>query len=154
LRDQVESRRDFNDPLLGPQLLAMRSGARSSATHLLNLLGSRGAVSLPQQPGPIDDWPGAVIRHGLAAGLSRQEMFDCVMGARVGLGQVAVETSMAGYGVHQPQLGKGFGVQARAMRAEHPGLVFARAATTGEADPLGDLDARLLVGLGPDRGRE
>ena len=134
----------------------MRSGARSSATHLLNLLGSRGAVSLPQRPGPGEDWPRAIIRHGLATGLSPQEMLHCVFGARVGLAnaQVAMEAAMAGYGVHQPQLGKGFGVQARAMRAEHPGLVFARAATTGEADPLGDLDARLLVGLGPDRGSE
>ena len=38
-------------------------------------------------------------------------------------------------------------VLARAMRAEHPGLVFAHAAATGEIDPLTDLDSRLFVGL-------
>ena len=45
---------------------------------------------------------------------------------------------------HKP---KGFGVLARAMRAKHPGVVFARAAATGEADPLADVDSRLFVGL-------
>jgi len=45
---------------------------------------------------------------------------------------------------HKP---KGFGVLARAMRAKHPGVVFARAAATGEVDPLADVDSRLFVGL-------
>jgi hypothetical protein len=32
------------------------------------------------------------------------------------------------------------------MRSSHPGIVFAQAAATGEADPLTDVDARLFVG--------
>jgi hypothetical protein len=33
------------------------------------------------------------------------------------------------------------------MRAKHPGVVFARAAATGEVDPLADVDSRLFIGL-------
>ena len=40
-----------------------------------------------------------------------------------------------------------FTVLARARRAKHPGIVFARAAAVGEVDPLVDVDSRLLVGL-------
>ena len=40
-----------------------------------------------------------------------------------------------------------FTVLARARRAKRPGIVFARAAATGETDPLADVDSRLLVGL-------
>jgi hypothetical protein len=38
-------------------------------------------------------------------------------------------------------------VLARARRSKHPGIVFARAAATGEVDPLVDVDSRLFVGL-------
>jgi len=38
-------------------------------------------------------------------------------------------------------------VLARARQAQHPGIVFARAAAIGEVDPLTDVDSRLLVGL-------
>ncbi len=36
---------------------------------------------------------------------------------------------------------------ARARRAPHPGVVFARAAAIGERDSLADVDVRLFVGL-------
>lgn len=38
-------------------------------------------------------------------------------------------------------------VLAWARRSNHPGVVFARAAASGELDPLEDLESRLLVGL-------
>jgi hypothetical protein len=40
-----------------------------------------------------------------------------------------------------------FNVITRALRAQHPGVVFARAAAVGEVDPLEDVEARLVVGL-------
>jgi hypothetical protein len=42
-----------------------------------------------------------------------------------------------------------FTVLARARRSAHPGVVFARAAATGESDPLVDVVSRLMVGLPP-----
>ena len=56
----------------------------------------------------------------------------------------------------QASQSKGFHVLTRAMRAQRVGggggrhgMVFAHAATTGEVDPLTDLDSRLFVGLRP-----
>ena len=151
VRDRIESLADFDHPVLGPQVLAVRSGARSSIAQMLPLLGSRGTVSLPQRPGPGEAWPRATIRHGLAAGLSVREMLDCTMGARVGLSNAhaGMEAALAAYGIQQPHLTTGFGVLKRAMRSPSPGLVFAGAAATGETDPLSDLDSRLLLGLAP-----
>jgi hypothetical protein len=48
---------------------------------------------------------------------------------------------------HQPG---GLNLLSRARRARHPGIVFARAAATGEVDPLTDIESRLLVGLPVD----
>jgi hypothetical protein len=42
---------------------------------------------------------------------------------------------------------EGYGVLARAARAKRPGVVFARAASHGEADPLDDTRSQLFVGL-------
>ncbi len=41
----------------------------------------------------------------------------------------------------------GLNVLDRAMRSQYPGIVFARAAATGEIDPLTSPDSRLFVGL-------
>jgi hypothetical protein len=56
------------------------------------------------------------------------------------------EWTEAGREIRQRSVTKSFSVLARAMRAEHPGLVFAHAAATGEIDPLTDLDSRLFAG--------
>ena len=53
------------------------------------------------------------------------------------------------HGVTEPAPSTGFNVFARAMRADRPGLVFARAAKANETDPLTDVDARLFGGLRP-----
>jgi hypothetical protein len=42
---------------------------------------------------------------------------------------------------------KGFSVLVRAIRSKHHGVAFARAAATGEVDPLADVDSRLFIGL-------
>ena len=72
---------------------------------------------------------------------------------RQALGEVALRTAGAGAAFVGTGLSGGFHVLARAMRAEHPGVVFARAAAAGEVDPLTDPDSRLFVGLPPLPGR-
>ena len=45
-------------------------------------------------------------------------------------------------------------VLGRAMQANRPGIVFARAAATGTAEPLTDIDSRMFVGLPAIDGHE
>ena len=134
------SRDDFSDDDLGPQLLAVKSGARGSLGGLQRLVGPT-AVSSSIHGDCIP------IRHGFNEGLTPEEMFVCVVGAREGFQRTAIECMQAGYGVRGYSQPRGFTVLNRAMRAKHPGIVFARAAAIGEADPLADTDSRLFVGL-------
>lgn len=144
--DLLMSRDDYSSPEFGPQLLAVKCGARGSIGQLRRVMGPKGLV---------EDAAGrsVTVRRSFREGLTPEESFACVAGARRGLARIADEISRSAYGVGNaagfsgPQ---GFGVLARAMRASHPGSVFARAAAAGEVDPLTDLDSRLFVGLGPE----
>jgi hypothetical protein len=78
-----------------------------------------------------------------------KEMFACVVSARQGLAQVIVDWQHVGCRLREQYAPQGFTVLARARRARHPGVVFARAGAIGEVDPLTDVDSRLLVGLSP-----
>jgi hypothetical protein len=149
MSEQLASRTDFHDDDLGPQLLAIKSGARGSLRHLLVLVGPRDRV--------VDVRGNSlIVRGGLNDGLTPSEAFACVAGARRGLGETVLHTlrlSRSAYGVPEPSRPSGFNVLARAMRARQPGIVFARAAAIGEIDPLTDVDSRLFVGL-PATGRQ
>jgi hypothetical protein len=140
LLDRLAARTDFADEDLGPQLLAIKSSARGSLRHLLQLVGPRGTAT------DICDFP-VPIRHGFREGLTPQELFAIVPICRQGLLRTAAEAYQMGYGVREPAKPKGFTVLARAMRSDYPGIVFAHAAATGEVDPLTDPDSRLFVGL-------
>jgi hypothetical protein len=140
LAERMAAHADFAAPEVGPQVLAVKSGARGRVEHLVNLAGSRGVV---------EDAAGepVVVRRGLREGLSPEEMFACVAGARRGLTaslRWVLENSREIRRAGRP---KGFSVLARAMRADRPGVVFAQAAATGETDPLTDVDARVFYGL-------
>jgi DNA-directed RNA polymerase subunit beta' len=140
-RDIMASRMDFHDFDLGPQLLAVRSEARGSFSHLACLVGPRGLVVGTQG----DRVP---IRHGWGEGMSAKECFNCTVGARKALATVHDDVMVRqAYGIRERDEAKGYGVLARAMRSKHPGNVFARAAASGEVDPLRDVDSRLFVGL-------
>jgi len=92
-----------------------------------------------------------VIRSNLRDGFSPQEMFTIVFRARQALAKVYTDWDQIIENArvrHQPG---GLHLLARARRARHPGIVFARAAATGEIDPLTDIESRLLVGLPVDR---
>jgi hypothetical protein len=134
---------DFEGTDFGPQVLAVRSGARGSIQQLVVLLGPRGVVT------DVQGNPNVIIRHGLQEGMTPAETFACVPGARRGLGRTVLECARIGYGIRESAVPRGFNVLARAMRAERPGVVFAQAAEMGGTDPLTDLDSRLFVGLPP-----
>ena len=140
LTDRIASRTDFLENDLGPQLLAVKSGARGELRHLVLLVGARGMIT---------DIRGrrVVVRHGYPDGMTPGELYAVVVWAREGLMGVISESRQAGLRLRESHKPKGFGVLARAMRAKHPGIVFAHAAAIGEADPLADVDSRLFVGL-------
>lgn len=137
--ERLAAHTDFTDDL-GPQLLAVKSGARGSLRSLMRVIGPWGTTT------DAGESP-AMIRHGFRDGLSPSELFATVPGAREGLARTAFDATKMGYGARDSGGPKGFTVIARAMRAEHPGLVFAHAAAAGEVDPLTDQDSRLFVGL-------
>ncbi|MCX6376836.1 MAG: hypothetical protein NTU88_12525, partial [Armatimonadetes bacterium] len=118
----------------------IKSGARGSLGGLQRLVGP----TVVQSSIHGDCIP---IRHGFNEGLTPEEMFICIVGAREGLQRTAIECMQAGYGVRGYSQPKGFSVLNRAMRSGAPGIVFARAAAIGESDPLADVDSRLFVGL-------
>ncbi len=140
--DELESRTDYGSSDIGPQLLAIKSGARGNIQSLIRLTGPSGTVKDSSR----QDMP---IKHGLNRGFTPAESYACVAGARRGLAAISDNFTRSGYGVKEQAGPKGFGVMARAMRASKSGEVFARAAATCEIDPLTDLDSRLFVGLSP-----
>lgn len=158
LGNRIASWSDFDDPTLGPQVLAVKSRSRGTVADLVSLVGSRG--SLVDGSGVL-----VIMRHGFAQGLDSREMLAHVSGARelladlearyqtmmqAGPLSIGIEFEIGGFGDMQlRRWTKGFSVWSRAMQAQHPGLVFARAAATGEVDPLTDVDTRLFVGLPP-----
>jgi hypothetical protein len=117
LVERIESSRDFEDPLIGPQLLAVLSGARGTPEWLLGLLA---------RPA---DWL-------LAAGESRAM-----------LARIALDTADRAFEAREAGRPRSYGVLARAARSPRPGIVFAAAAATGESDPLRDGWTRLFTGL-------
>ena len=99
--------------------------------HLLTLLVGKMIVDQHGNTLPI--------RHGYRDGLTPAEVFACVPGAREGLQRAFRETEQnyaINYGLRGSARTGAFTVLARAMRAAHPGIVFASAAAGGEIDPL------------------
>ena len=82
-----------------------------------------------------------------AEGYTADELFACVAGARQGFAEVTREWERLGASFRERNVSRSFNVLTRALRAKHPGLVFASAAAAGEVDPLADVESRLLVGL-------
>ncbi len=131
------SRTDYDDPNLGPQLLAIQTRERGRG-HLVGLIGPKILTDIEGRP--------VIARHSSVAGATPEELYTWIVGARQGLAQYwqrweTISAEIAG------RASPAFTVLARARRAEHPGIVFARAAVAGEVDPLSDVESRMLVGL-------
>jgi len=140
LAEAIFSRTDFTDQDLGVQLLAVKSGARGREAYLTSLVGANRMT-------PYFDGESVPIRHAFRDGLTAEELYARVVGARESLGRISLGFEDVGYELRNKCEPKGFSVLNRAMRAKHPGIVFARAAAAGEMDPLTDVDGRLFVGL-------
>jgi hypothetical protein len=123
---------DYSDPTFGPQLLSAKTRERSRL-RLPWLVGRRGlAVDAADHM--------QVVRHTQIEGLRPEEAFACVAGARRAFAEILLKGEVA------PAGPGGWNVLSRARRSKHPGIVFARAAASGEVDPLEDVDNRLRVG--------
>jgi len=123
---------DFADPTFGPQLLAAKIRERNRL-GLPFLAGPRGLV--------VDAADQLrVVRHTQVEGMKPEEAYACVAGARRGFAELLLKGEIT------PAAPSGWNVLARARRSKHPGIVFARAAASGEVDPLQDAESRLRVG--------
>ena len=122
---------DFDDPSFGPQLLSVKTREKNRL-RITFLAGPRGLVM-----DAADQL--RVVRHTQVEGMQPEEAFACVAGARRGFAEILLKSEIA------PAAPSGWNVLSRARRAKHPGIVFARAAASGEVDPLGDMDSRLRV---------
>ncbi|HEY0756926.1 MAG TPA: hypothetical protein VGD98_23440 [Ktedonobacteraceae bacterium] len=131
---------DYMHPTLGPQLLAVKSGARGEIEQLVGLLSTQGSVSdiLGNQ---------VPMRHGYRAGLQAAELLALAPGARESCAQVQRDWLRIMQEIRKRNRAESFHVLARAMRSEQPAMVFAHAASIGEIDPLTDPASRLFVGL-------
>jgi hypothetical protein len=136
----LASSTEYTCPDLGPQLLAIKSGAWGAIEQLTALLHTQGAVNdiLDRQ---------VTIRHGYRDGLTAQELYALAPGARESFSQVQRDWLEITQEIHKRNRPQSFGVLARAMRSEQPAIVFAHAASIGEIDPLSDPESRLFVGL-------
>jgi hypothetical protein len=126
---------------LGVLTLMSRSGARANPRLLAWALGARGAVT---------DANGqqVAVRHGYRDGLTPTELFALIASTRAALYNLLQEWDSLGHQMRERVASsRGYGALARAMRSPRPGIVFALAAASGEADSLSELDSRLFVGL-------
>lgn len=90
------------------------------------------------------------IAHGCSEGLTTEEFFASNCDSHDRLGASLQGMNEFGQRWEASHRADGHHVLSRAMRSDHPGAVFARAAAAEEVDPLVDIDARLFVGLGED----
>jgi len=139
--EQLLASATFDDEF-GPYLLGIKSGANpeSDLRTLLHILG------VPRIVTDVHGQP-AVVRNGFRHGLSPADFRKIVPGARAGMGRIWQQWEAWEEGGNEPPTLKSFHVLARARRVQHPGVVFAQAAATGEVDPLVDEESRLFVGL-------
>ena len=131
---------EFDDNDFGPLNLLWQSGARANVHQLRQYIGGTGLIR------SVDDEP-MPQRHGWVEGLTCDEMTARVNGARWGLANMLAEMAEVNHDLKERSVPGGYNVMVRARRANQPGVVFARAAYKGEADPLADVYSRLFVGL-------
>lgn len=130
------------DPL-APQILAVKSMARGSFAQLAMLItGGREVTDASRES--------LTIRHGYSAGLTCTELRAVAANTWRRFGKLHSEWEQWSRTMAARHEREGYTVLLRAMRAERPGIVFARAAAAGETDPLADIDSRLFVGLPVD----
>ena len=143
ITDHIASRNDFDDPEMGVHLLTIKSRKQMPSPRVYTLLcATRGVVTGM-------NGQAVVVSGNARTGLTPQEMYNCVVGAREGLARIVQQWEQPEHYALTSSGAQSFNVLARARQAQRPGIVFARAAAIQEIDPLVDLDSRLFVGLKP-----
>jgi len=141
MQDVMLARADFESDDFGPQLLSVKARVRGNVSQLTTCMVGAVITDVDRRL--------VVTPRGLLDGLEPAEYYTRTVGALRGLGAWALDAVRIHESRRERWAPRGFGVLARALRSSNPGAVLARAAATGEADPLTDPDARLFVGLRP-----
>ena len=141
MNEQLATRKDFSDNDMGPQLLAVRSLAQGRIESISQMVVRWNSMkhSLPTPPN---------VRRGYREGLRPEDLR--AVAHRHWEALVRVQHEMAELGRSSKRnnsIGNQASVLGRAMQANRPGIVFARAAATGTVEPLTDIDSRMFVGL-------
>jgi DNA-directed RNA polymerase beta' subunit len=143
--EDLASSVDYAHPGWGPQLRAIKTGARGSIENLLWMTHSEILTAeTAEETLSID--------HGKLDGLSAEELLPQALMVRERFQAIFRNLDEVAADYNQTNAPSGYGMMARAFRAEDPGVVFASAAATGEKDPLSDVDSRLFVGLSVSSG--
>jgi len=87
------------------------------------------------------------VKNGWYEGVTAEEAFARVPGARLGLAAILHQVDALEELAKEPPYGRG--VLSRARDSRRPGVVLARAAANGEVDRLDDPWSRLFVGMKP-----
>ncbi|MCB0081011.1 MAG: hypothetical protein KDE47_08785, partial [Caldilineaceae bacterium] len=127
---------------LGPYVLAVRSGALpDTRIRVFPYI-----AGLPRVRADVNG-QSVIVTRGFRQGLTLDDFYALAPGAREGLAYVAKQWDAPIQFEPSHDGSRSFHVLARARRAAHPGIVFARAAAIGEIEPLVDEDSRLFVGM-------
>jgi hypothetical protein len=132
---------DYGSLDIGPQLLAVKAGARGSLESLLRLAFSCN----DEVPTPSGEKRRITLPR--ISGLSPEDFFPLCSTIRKWLAEAFQDVLDISAQRDRMYLPSGYTVLARAVKSGDPGIVFASAAARGEVDPLQDIDSRLFMGL-------
>lgn len=141
MNEQLETRNDFSDNDMGPQLLAVKSLAQGRLETFSQMVvrWNNTNYGLPIPPN---------VRRSYRDGLRPEDLREVAHRHWEALVRVQRELAELGRSLKRNNpIGDQASVLGRAMQANRPGIVFARAAATGTAEPLTDIDSRMFVGL-------
>ena len=141
MNEQLATRVDFSNNDVGPQLLAVKSLAQGRLESISQMVVRWNSIrhGLPTPPN---------VRRSYREGLRPEDLRAVVHRHWEALVRVKVELAELGRSLKRDNpIGDRASVLGRAMRANRPGIVFARAAATGTVDSLTDIDSRMFIGL-------
>ena len=141
MNEQLATRNDFSDNDVGPQLFAVKSLAQGRIDSFSQMVVRWNSTKYGL-PIPLN------VRRSYREGLRPEDLR--AVAHRYWEAIVRSQRELAELGrslKHNNPIGDRTSVLGRAMQANRPGIVFARAAATGTVEPLTDIDSRMYVGL-------
>ena len=138
--EKMLAERDNEESALFPFLFSALCGARGTLAHAPRYFAGFGVVEnvLGKR---------VPIRSSLYEGMTPEEHHIVAVGSRRGIALAVRELDQITRTLWERFRPTGLNVLDRAMRSPFPGIVFARAAASGEVDPLTSVESRLFVGL-------